>query len=154
MQQEVEIEFKMLLTKEEFQLLQTNLPFPKAVIEQTNYYFETDQFHLKQKQCALRVRKKNSSYTATLKEPHLQGILETHDPLTEIEAINWINGNIDQDKHTIRKLKQKGIPIHTLVYVGKLHTLRKEFKEEDICYFLDCNTYNEKVDYEIEIESV
>lgn len=153
MQQEIEIEFKILLTKDEFQRLLTDLPFPKKAITQTNYYFETDQFHLKNKRCALRIREKNRLFTATLKEPHSEGILETHDRLTENEANHWINGNIDYSKPTIRKLKQKEIPIDKLSYLGKLLTKRRNFKEGDICYFLDCNTYNGKVDYELEIES-
>ncbi|WP_212685903.1 CYTH domain-containing protein, partial [Salmonella enterica] len=83
MAQEIEIEFKNLLTEEEYLKLLSNLPFPKYSQTQTNYYFETEDFSLKAHGSALRIREKNGNYTLTLKETHELGLLETHDALTE-----------------------------------------------------------------------
>ncbi|MFP3488877.1 CYTH domain-containing protein, partial [Staphylococcus sp. SIMBA_130] len=61
---------------------------------QINHYFETKEFSLKELGCAIRIREKDGKYTLTLKEPHPDGLLETHDLLTKQEALNWMNGTI------------------------------------------------------------
>src|SRR5699024_11479055 len=74
--QEIEIEFKNLLTKEEFNQIRTYLSFPDKGVAQTNFYFETKDFTLKNNHAALRIREKNGEYTLTLKQPGGQGLLE------------------------------------------------------------------------------
>src|SRR5690625_3099304 len=93
MAQEIEIEYKVLLTKKEFEKIASSLPFSANSVTQVNHYFETNQFNFKKQQSALRIREKNNKYTLTLKQPHEEGILETHDQLTEEEYNHWINGN-------------------------------------------------------------
>src|SRR5690625_341571 len=134
MTQEIEIEFKILLTKKEYDRLLKHMPFPKTATEQINYYFETKQFHLKEKGCAFRIREKNGSYVATVKEPHPEGLLETHDILTEKEAQSWLQGNLDHTKATITRLSNKGIKMEQIVYFGKLLTKRRQFKDKNIHY--------------------
>src|SRR5690625_4119666 len=99
MAQEIEIEYKMLLTKTEFERLLSSNPFPKAGEKQINYYFDTKHFSLQKKSCALRIREKNNIYQLTLKEPHTTGLLETHDTLSKKDALSWLNGNIIEQKH-------------------------------------------------------
>lgn len=153
MAQEIEIEFKNLLTKQEFHLLLDKLPFSKSSIEQTNHYFETNPFTLKKHGSALRIRYKNGKYRLTLKEPHELGLQETHDTLTEQEAKQWLNGNIIPKEHTTKQLKQMGVNPEELTYFGSLTTRRHEINYRGSIIVLDLSTYNGKEDYEFELET-
>jgi|SRR5690625_3163779 len=153
MSQEIEIEFKNLLTKDEFDLLLNQLPFPAASDLQINYYFETKDFLLRQNKAALRIREKNNTYTLTLKQPHPAGLLETHDPLTKEEATSWITGKIIPQAETSNQLKQLGIPQEELLCFGQLVTKRKEIQFKNTIVVLDESTYNNHLDYELEVEA-
>src|SRR5699024_11542022 len=67
MVQEIEIEYKTLLTKNEYNILLNALPFSSETIMQTNHYFETDDFKIERHHSALRIRNKGQRYTLTLK---------------------------------------------------------------------------------------
>lgn len=153
MTQEIEIEYKNLLTKEEFDRLLENLPFPEQSETQINYYFETKDFSLKQNGCALRIREKNGEYKLTLKEPHPQGLLETHDFLTKQEALDWIDGKFITKRHTASQLAEKDISPEDLIYYGCLKTERRELNDNNVLIVLDFSTYNGKSDYELELEA-
>ncbi|SFA82652.1 Uncharacterized protein YjbK [Lentibacillus halodurans] len=153
MRQEIEIEFKNLLTKEEFNRLFENLPFPEESQLQTNHYFETADFSLKKMGCALRIREKDGTFTLTLKEPHANGLLETHDSLTQEEADNWMNGNKVLEKNVSKRMAEKGITIEKLNYYGSLITKRRELNYKNMLLVLDYSTYHGSNDYELEIEA-
>ncbi|AXI08796.1 CYTH domain-containing protein [Oceanobacillus sp. 143] len=153
MAQEIEIEYKNLLTKDEFQRLLDNLPFPEYSEVQTNYYFETKDFQLKENGSALRIREKNGSYRLTLKEPHTLGLLETHDVLTKQEATDWVNGKIIPKEHIAKQLLEKGIAFESLSYYGSLITERREAQYKGVLIVLDISKYNGKTDYEFELEA-
>ncbi|RYG72117.1 CYTH domain-containing protein [Lentibacillus lipolyticus] len=153
MTQEIEIEYKNLLTKSEFDRLLTSLPFPEEAKSQTNHYFETKDFSLKRHGCALRIREKEGSFTLTLKEPHSTGLLETHDVLTNEQAASWMNGKPIYAEKTARQLDEKGIYVDELVYYGSLTTHRRELAYGDVLLVLDDNTYSSKTDYELELEA-
>lgn len=153
MTQEIEIEYKNLLTEKEFHKLLRYLPFPESGEIQTNFYFETADFSLRENKCALRIRKKNGVYRLTLKEPHPNGLLETHDSLTKEEAQKWISGQIVPKPHTTEQLKKKGISPEDLKCYGNLTTDRREANYKNVLIVLDYSTYNNKNDYEFELEA-
>lgn len=153
MAQEIEIEYKNLLTKDEFDRLLTNLPFPRDSQIQTNYYFETEDFALRQQLSAIRIREKNGNYQLTLKEPHPDGLLETHDMLTEKESFSWLHGNIIVKKNVFKQLDNLNISYKDLIYFGKLKTERREVNYENVLIVLDISSYNGQVDYEFELEA-
>ncbi|MFC2949913.1 CYTH domain-containing protein [Virgibacillus sediminis] len=153
MAQEIEIEYKNLLTKDEFQRLLARLPFPESGSTQTNHYFETADFDLKEHGSALRIREKGGKYRLTLKEPHADGLLETHDDLTKEEADGWLEGNIIAKPHVAGQLKEKGIRHEDLKYCGSLATNRREIEYEGVLLVLDHSTYNRREDYELELEA-
>lgn len=153
MSQEIEIEYKNLLTKNEFDDLLKSLPFPEISDRQINYYFETKDFSLKKKMCALRIREKNNAYILTLKQPHSDGLLETNDILTRQEADSWIQGKIIPKPHTTYQLNQLHISPSDLIYYGNLQTDRREIQCGNVLLVLDDSTYNNHSDYELEIEA-
>lgn len=153
MSQEIEIEFKTLLTKAEFETLLHALPFPEEAITQTNYYFETDDLAFKKQHSALRIRKKADKYTLTLKEPHAEGILETHDHLSANEFERWINNEPVPKDNVAKQLAALGLKESDLRYYGALQTARRTFTRNQIIYVLDKSTYNNITDYELEIEA-
>ncbi|WLV25555.1 CYTH domain-containing protein [Aciduricibacillus chroicocephali] len=154
MAQEIEIEFKNLLSKEEYTKLRAGLPFHSASMTQTNHYFDTEAFNLKQKGSALRIREKNDRFTLTLKEPHPDGLLETHDTLTDEEAASWIEGSPLPKENVGEQLEQLGVNEADLKLFGSLTTERLETKSNGVLLVLDYSTYNGENDYELEIEAM
>ncbi|GLO65667.1 MULTISPECIES: CYTH domain-containing protein [Oceanobacillus] len=153
MSQEIEIEYKNLLTKDEFIQLQQDLSFPTSSVKQTNYYFETKNFDLKKHGSALRIRKKQGQYQLTLKQPHEDGLLETHDDLTEQEFQKWIHGEIIQKPHTTKQLSEMNISPTSLNYAGYLTTNRMEIEFNGTQLVLDHSNYLGIEDFELELES-
>ncbi|WP_430787657.1 CYTH domain-containing protein [Virgibacillus flavescens] len=153
MVQEIEIEYKNLLTEEEFKQLLTIFPFPESGIWQTNHYFETKNFALKEKGAALRIREKNGAYVLTLKEPHPEGLLESHDALSEEEAQQWLAGTPVAKSQVVEQLHSLNVNLEDLVYYGKLATERYELNYQDTLLVLDYSVYNGIYDYELEIEA-
>ena len=73
MSQNIEIEFKNMLTSEEF--LQLKLHFnidQNKFKKQVNHYFDTPSFSLKSLNSALRIREKGTQFEMTLKQPAKQ----------------------------------------------------------------------------------
>lgn len=153
MAQEIEIEFKTMLTKDEFELLRNNMPFPERPIVQTNHYFETTRFALKNSHSALRIREKKDQFTLTLKEPHPEGILETHDSLSKQDAKQWLQGKPVPQPHVTQQLQKLEVNERDLQYYGALRTERYIYRENNIDYMLDKSFYHGVVDYELEIEA-
>src|SRR5699024_225053 len=87
-----------------------------------------------------------------LKEPHDEGLLETHDPLTIEDAKQWISGVPTKSEHVCMRLDSIHIKYKTLLCFGQLTTERREIKLEESLLVLDKSTYNHKQDYEIELE--
>ncbi|WP_181349126.1 CYTH domain-containing protein [Thalassobacillus sp. CUG 92003] len=154
MAQEIEIEFKNLLTKDEYQTLHQSLEFENATtIKQTNYYFETDMLSLRNHGSALRIREKNGSWVLTLKQPHPEGLLETHDELTDSEAQRWINSDPVSKPNVEAQLKQIGLSSSQFHCLGNLTTIRKEINYKNTTLVLDYSMYHQTEDYELELES-
>lgn len=153
MSQEVEIEFKNLLTTQEYNQLAEVLFSQAETIEQTNYYFETPSFDLKGNHSALRIRKKNETYTLTLKEPHPDGLLETHDKLTEKAFLSWTSGIPAEAPNVTKQLQQMSIETSSLTYIGRMTTFRKEIPYQDTLLVLDKSIYLDTMDAELELEA-
>ncbi len=153
MAQEIEIEFKHLLTKDQFTQIKDTLPFSNEPIVQTNYYFETTHKSFIKNKCALRIREINNSYTATFKEPHPEGILETHDSLSKQEAHVWMNKHVTCTENVGRRINMQNIPLSDIQYIGSLTTKRYTYTKGKLLYVLDESSYGDTIDYELEIEA-
>ncbi|MFB6465353.1 CYTH domain-containing protein [Cytobacillus sp. Hz8] len=153
MSQNIEIEFKNLLTEAEFTALKTYFLFADADFKkQENHYFDTVNFALKAKGCALRIREKNGQYEMTLKQPAKEGLLETNQTLSSEEAAlilqtgTIISGEV---KSALKKLK---VEPDSLQYFGSLTTERAEKYFKDGLIVLDFSYYLNTCDFEIEYE--
>lgn len=154
MNQEIEIEYKNLLTKQEFDRLTVFFGFTKDAFNlQENHYFDTQDFQLKASNAALRIRFKNGNYVLTLKEPAEIGLLETHQQLNKEEAEGLLFSNERLREGTITKqLQNLGVKSDDLRFFGTLSTARAEKKTDDGLIVLDHSRYLNKEDYEIEVE--
>ena len=154
MTQEIEIEYKNLLTKQEFDKLTDFFGFTKDAFKlQENHYFDTPDFQLKASGAALRIRFKNGSYVLTLKEPAKIGLLETHQQLNKEEAEGLLNSNERLKEGTItRQLQNLGVNSDNLRFFGTLSTSRAEKNTDEGLIVLDHSRYLNKEDYEIEVE--
>lgn len=154
MAQEIEIEFKNLLTREEYDRLESFFGLEEIEVSpHTNHYFETEGFDLKHKRAALRIREKDDYCQLTLKEPHEDGLLETHDTMTAEEAACWIKNDIIPKPQVAVQLNQLGVDFAALRYGGTLKTIRKETIYNDTTIVLDHSIYNGREDFELEVEA-
>ncbi|MGO4889366.1 CYTH domain-containing protein [Anaerobacillus sp. MEB173] len=154
MNQEVEIEFKNIVTKEEFDKLLAHFLINDTDFKtQQNHYFDTLNFSLKQHRAALRIREKNGKATLTLKEPHHVGLLESHQSLSKEEVQKALNEggipNGDIASHIINSFK---IHPNEFTYLGTLTTSRAEISYKSGTLVFDYSTYLDTEDYEIEYE--
>ncbi|MEF9967519.1 MAG: DJ-1/PfpI family protein [Longicatena sp.] len=139
MQSKLEIEYKVLLTEEEFNLLLDSYP-NHELISQTNYYFDTTP-SLKERRMGCRIRKIDNKFIFTLKIKQSNGHQEIEFPISRFD----INEPLIQEcfvKYDIVNPR----------CVGELHTYRHlvQLSHAELC--IDKNEYNGITDYEVEYE--
>lgn len=153
MSQNIEIEFKNLLTKEEFQKLQVFFHInDQDFTKQVNYYFDTPDFLLKEKQSALRIREKNNQFQLTLKQPNEIGLLETNQALSIEEAQDLLTTGTFPKGPVQTILNDLQIDFNRLTNFGTLTTIRAETEYEGGLIVLDHSYYLNSDDYELEYE--
>ncbi|PCK22153.1 CYTH domain-containing protein [Bacillus pumilus] len=150
MAQEIEIELKQLLLKEEFEQLKQYFQLKDTDFRtQTNYYLDTPQFDIKSQFAALRMREKDGQWVLTLKEPHEIGLLETHQtlaPPASLEQFQLPEGEVAD------RLDNLNIQKDQIVYFGSLETSRAEKMINEGLIVLDHSRYLTVEDYELEFE--
>lgn len=153
MSQNIEIEFKNMLSKEEFLKLINHFTIDPSMFKtQVNHYFDTPAFSLKACGSALRIREKGEYFEMTLKQPARQGLLETNQQLTAQEAERTLtSGNIleGEVKDAVSELIKDA---DLLQYFGSLTTDRAEFTYKGGLLVLDHSYYLNTEDYELEYE--
>lgn len=158
MTKELEIEFKNMLTKEEYQkLLLYYQAQPDNIKKQTNYYFDNKENLLKKNKMGLRIRCLADYQEMTLKVPtdNKNTLLEVTDCLTTKEKDNFINQGVFPEKSSIKKtLLDYNITDLELPMIGELTTERFE-KQLDPTHLivLDKSFYYGFTDYELELET-
>lgn len=149
--QELEIEFKNMLTKEEYASLLTTYQLENNIKTQTNDYFDTVDFLIREKGAALRVRNKKDSLVLTLKQPANEGLLETHQSIS-LETFKAIKKNGSLPEGEVRsQLQELGIQ-DQLLHLGRLTTHRAEFATDKGLLVLDHSEYLNREDFELEFE--
>lgn len=153
MTQEIEIEFKNLLSKSEFLQLKSFFSLSTSdFFKQANHYIDTETFILKETLQALRIREKNGNFELTLKQPAKIGLLETNQPISKQEFEQFIESDILPDGQIKSILMQQQINVDALTYFGTLTTHRAEKEYKDGLIVLDHSSYLNTEDYELEYE--
>ncbi|MDQ0268719.1 CYTH domain-containing protein [Cytobacillus purgationiresistens] len=151
--QNLEIEFKNILHKEDFINLMNYFSFSEEdFFSQENFYFDTPTFSLKNLGCALRVREKEGSYELTLKQPHAEGLLETNEPISKKEVNDLFQGHPLKNEMITRIIEEQGINTADIQYFGSLKTRRAEIPYKEGLIVLDHSMYLNTEDFELEYE--
>ncbi|MER2122675.1 MAG: CYTH domain-containing protein [Exiguobacterium indicum] len=149
--QELEIEFKNLLSEQEYLSLFTHYASAKQPIWQANDYFDTPDFELRKKGAALRIREKKQGLILTLKQPHEEGLLETHVTLSSTEAEDLFKYGLIHSEEMNEQLKSFDLQ-GSLEHLGRLETERIETVLPEGLLVLDKSRYLGHTDYELEFE--
>ncbi|MGF2053546.1 CYTH domain-containing protein [Vagococcus fluvialis] len=157
MAKELEIEYKNLLTKLEYQnLLEITNLTKKNIHEQTNIYFDTKNGILKEKRQGLRIRLLPQKIEFTLKVPQKNSYtyLEITDVLNAFDLDKSLEEQIDLSKsEVLNYLANENILVTDLKEIGSLTTKRAEKKlDQNTLLVLDESYYYGVTDYELEME--
>lgn len=140
----VETEYKLLVSKEEFEKLSALYP-NKTFIQQINTYYDTKDMQLRNMKCAMRIREKDNKFLFTLKTPDPNGHLE-HECY-----VNQNHSDVFNEPDIKKLLIELGIS-KEIVMITNLKTQRAVINTgyAELCF--DINEYNGCIDYEIEYE--
>ena len=155
MSQEIEIEFKNLLTKEQYEQLLVAFHVDSSQIHrQVNHYFDTPEQHLKNLASGLRIRQFDDAIECTLKEKSsAHQHLETTDPFTQQQAEQMLAGNGITAPAVIERLQFLQVPMTDLHVFGTLTTDRVELSYKGGTLVFDHSFYLHCDDYEVEYET-
>ncbi|MEY8462030.1 CYTH domain-containing protein [Streptococcus merionis] len=149
--QQIEIEYKTLLSREEFDQLTAKFS-DIPVVSQTNHYFDTADFALRKAKLSLRIRTLSNRAELTLKIPQTVGNIEHNLDLTLEDAKRMISTNRLEENKVTHLLQQDGFHLDNIQKVGDLTTHRREARLPIGLMALDENHYSGIVDYELELE--
>lgn len=140
----VETEYKLLVSKEEFERLSALYP-DKTFVKQVNTYYDTKDMQLRKLKCAMRIREKDNKFLFTLKTPDPNGHLE-HECMVSKNSVD-----VFQQAEIKKLLNELGI-VEDIVMITNLKTERAVINAgyAELCF--DINEYNGFTDYEIEYE--
>ncbi|EHI74069.1 adenylate cyclase family protein [Streptococcus criceti] len=147
----LEIEYKTMLNKAEFNRMETLFSHIPA-ITQTNYYFDTDDFIMRKKHLSLRIRTFDKGAELTLKIPKEVGTLEHNIDLSRQEARQIIESCQFPDNTIKDLIYEQGVDCNQLRNLGHLTTVRREKESSIGLMALDKNNYAGRIDYELELE--
>ncbi|MER1999029.1 MAG: CYTH domain-containing protein [Lysinibacillus sp.] len=155
MSQQIEIEFKNMLTKEEYEQLLMHFDIDYNTIAlQENHYFDTRDFALKKRLSGLRIRIAGTKIECTIKErsgDHAH--LETTDNLTIEQAQSMLSGGPFVASEVLKRLQALEISPANLSVFGSLSTKRVELEFKGGLLVLDHSFYLNQDDYEVEYET-
>ena len=119
-----------------------------------NYYYDDDKMTISNNHHVLRLREINEvNHELTLKIKGDNGDIEINRHLTSSEMNELMDQVNISDVEIIERLKEIGVDLANLKLVAKLKTERIEIQEEDYLLVIDKNYYNDKIDYNLEVES-
>lgn len=148
MEKNIEIEYKHLLSANEYELIKEFLikDINHKIIKQENYYFETSDFKLKELGYALRIRIINGNeYELCLKQKREKDILE-HNYMISVEQFMAIC----KQPNLMREYVNEELDF---IALGVLNNTRIELEIENGLICLDKSNYFNQDDYEIEFEA-
>ncbi len=144
MSKNIELEYKTLLTKEQFETIKKNYHFNEP-FKQVNHYYDVPEKTLSKRRCPLRIREIDNKLVFTLKTPNKIGVNEY-----EMEVSSFDFKDITLSNDIIKALGD--VNYKELVEFGSLTTYRSELITDLAVISLDENFYADQHDYEIEYE--
>ncbi|MFK2825802.1 CYTH domain-containing protein [Bacillus sp. B190/17] len=154
MSQQLEIEFKNMVSQADFERLADAFHIqPEDFHVQHNHYFDSESFLLKQGGCALRIREKDGTFELTLKEPAADGLLETNEMISRSEAEALLAGSAFPIGLVKERLQHFIDDMTQLKHFGTLSTKRAEIEFKEGLLVFDNSFYLNREDYEIEYEA-
>ena len=152
MHSNIEIEAKVLLQKEQYDQVVSYLHLERyKKITQTNHYIDSTSRVLRDNDFALRVREKDD-FVLTLKTPLSEGLLEKNQNISKDVYKEFKYENTFPEGNIKDFLAMIGIEVKDLSILTSLKTERYDVKYQDGLLSLDKSTYNDIVDYEVELE--
>lgn len=152
----IEIEAKVLITKEDYEKIIHKYEDEIAKeYDQTNYYIDTPSFSLKKEGIGLRIRLSQGLYQLTLKVPMAEGLLEKDQKISFEDYKKFKKEKFFPEGNVKEFVKMLGYDPNDLIILTKLITHRIEIDDEDYAtknISIDKNDYNGITDYEIELE--
>ena len=153
----MEYEARVMINEEQYINIRKhylNSKYPKEVIINENFYFDTEDLKLTSSHKVLRMRKiNNSKYELTLKIKGENGDIEINHKLTDKEKDDLLENSIISYPPILDKLKESNIDPSSIRYITNLKTERLEVRLEYCLLVIDKNYYRNKVDFNLEVES-
>ena len=153
----MEYEARVMINEEQYLNIHSHylsLDIPYEKIENENYYFDTPDLKLTNSHKVLRIRKINDEkYELTLKIQEENGCVEINHYLTIKEKEEMMKSGVISYQQIADKLKEYNIDLSTIKFITNLKTERLEFRLEDGLLVIDKNYFQNRIDYNIEVES-
>lgn len=161
MKQELEIEYKNLLNKDEYhKILDAEFMLDPSIhqITQTNHYFDTSDKLLRKYHSAVRIRKLATRNELTFKVPAQKFLMESNFSLSQEQTnliLNKKQFSLSDITNKTIDLKVPGLTNQSLFeHFNQFTTIRYEKQVGDHLMVLDQTTFqNHVIDYELEVES-
>lgn len=151
---EKEIEFKNLLTEQEYDKIQTDHFKNEIPMHLTNYYIDNDSLDLINTHLMLRIRIVDGKQLMTLKIPNAQHVVYEYSGEVDIDIVQ--NMLLDEKvipRNIREQLEEHNIPVNNLNVQGSLITERFEKTLDGGLLVLDKCSYLREIDYELEFEA-
>lgn len=143
----IERELKILVSKEQFQKILNSYEFKKPII-QTNTYYDTNDKKIKHMNGALRIR--------TIENTHIFTLKIKKDSITHYEyekEIQTTNINEIKDTEILGWIKEYDIPTN-IKPITSFRTERYTYNFEHGQLCADITSYENHIDYELEYEYI
>ena len=152
-----EFETRLLISEEQYFFIVTyymNVQPNKHFLQITNHYYDTDDLYLRDNHMTLRVRIVNDVKSElTLKIKGEEGDDEITDGLMPKEQELLLEQNIFPYGQVRNRLMTLPYSLDKYHRITSLYNRRLEIEQEDHTLVIDKNTYGDKTDYNVEIES-
>ena len=150
MYKNIEIEFKNVITKDEYESLLKEFKLENNVFKQVNYYFDTKDLDLNKKDIVLRIRQKGDSrFKLTLKKQNEKESFEYH-----VFIKPDVAHQIIKDGFNVRDFFSLDDMNFDVTFYVSLDNYRASTPYEKGTLFIDKCIYCNIVDYEVEYEVI
>lgn len=152
-----EYEARVMINEEQYLNIRKHYlsnAYQYELIENENYYFDSEDLKLTNSHKVLRIRKINDQkFELTLKIQEADGCLEINQSLTSIEKDKLLE-SFDLKEGKIKDdLLKLGINLIEIKYITSLKTERVEVKLDKSLLVIDKNYFRNRIDYNLEVES-